>query len=121
MEGYSNPTTLNGTAGNSAPVGGRRMKLRKVSAKTIRRTLKALRMKPKGRVVLKGGEAPAAEAAAPAAAPPWVVAVAPAAAVAWRTRAVAAARRTARACSPSCSVAAKSSHRSPKPAQTIFR
>ena len=69
MEGYSNPTTLNGTAGNSAPVGGRRMKLRKVSAKTIRRTLKALRMKPKGRVVLKGGEAPAAEAAAPAAAP----------------------------------------------------
>jgi hypothetical protein len=45
------------------------MKLRKVSAKTIRRTLKALRMKPKGRVVLKGGEAPAAEAAAPAAAP----------------------------------------------------
>ena len=68
MEGYSNPTVLNGSAGNSAPVGGRRHKLRKVSAKTIRRTLKALRMKPKGRVVLKGGEAPAPEAAAPAAA-----------------------------------------------------
>jgi hypothetical protein len=66
-EGYANPTVLNGSAGNSAPVvGGRRHKLRKVSAKTIRRTLKALRMKPKGRVVLKGGEAPAPEAAAPA-------------------------------------------------------
>ena len=68
MEGYSNPTVLNGSAGNSAPVGGRRHKLRKVSAKKIRRTLKALGMKPKGRVVLKGGEAPAAEAG-PVAAP----------------------------------------------------
>lgn len=52
----------------SAPVGGRRH-LKKVSAKTIRRTLKKLGMKPKGRVVLKGGEmddmapAPAAPAA----------------------------------------------------------
>jgi hypothetical protein len=67
-EGYANPTVLNGSAGNSAPVGGRRHKLRKVSAKTIRRTLKKMGLKPKGRVVLKGGEAPAAPAA-PAAAP----------------------------------------------------
>lgn len=36
--------------------GGRRMRMRRVSAKTIRRTLRKLRMKPKGRVVLKGGE-----------------------------------------------------------------
>jgi hypothetical protein len=57
MEGYSNPTVLNGSAGNSAPVvGGRRHKLKKVSAKTIRRTLKKMGMKPKGRVVLRGGE-----------------------------------------------------------------
>ena len=60
MEGYSNPTTLNGTAGNSQPVppygGGRRRSLKKVSAKTIRRTLKKMGMKPKGRVVLRGGE-----------------------------------------------------------------
>ena len=69
MEGYSNPTVLNGSAGNSAPVGGRRHKMRKVSAKTIRRTLKKMGLKPKGRVVLKGGEAPAAAPAAPAAAP----------------------------------------------------
>jgi hypothetical protein len=53
MEGYANPTVLNGTAGNSAPVGGRRH--RKVSAKTIRKTLKHLGLKPKGRVVLKAG------------------------------------------------------------------
>ncbi len=38
-----------------APVGGRRH-LKKVSAKTIKRTLRKLGMKPKGRVVLKGGE-----------------------------------------------------------------
>jgi hypothetical protein len=58
MEGYANPTVLNGTAGNSAPVGGRRHRksARKVSAKTIRKTLKHLGLKPKGRVVLKGGE-----------------------------------------------------------------
>jgi hypothetical protein len=59
--------TLNGTAGNSAPVGGRR-KMKKVSAKTIRRTLKKLGMKPKGRVVLKGGEGEA-PATSPAPAP----------------------------------------------------
>ena len=57
-EGYANPTVLNGTAGNSAPVGGRRSRKshRKVSAKTIRKTLHKLGLKPKGRVVLKGGE-----------------------------------------------------------------
>ncbi len=69
-EGYANPTVLNGTAGNSAPVGGRRHKsARKVSAKTIRKTLRKLGMKPKGRVVLKGGADMAAPAAAPAEAP----------------------------------------------------
>lgn len=36
--------------------GGRRHKLRKVSAKTIKKTLKRLGMKAKGRVVLKGGD-----------------------------------------------------------------
>lgn len=58
VEGYANPTVLNGTAGNSAPVGGRRhhKSHRKVSAKTIRKTLHKLGLKPKGRVVLKGGE-----------------------------------------------------------------
>lgn len=49
-----------------ALAGGRRH-MKKVSAKTIRRTLKKLGMKPKGRVVLKGGEdmgaAPAGDAA----------------------------------------------------------
>jgi hypothetical protein len=50
VEGY----TLNSSAGNSAPVGGRRH-MKKVSAKTIKRTLKRLGMKPKGRVVIKGG------------------------------------------------------------------
>jgi len=68
VEGYANPTVLNGTAGNSAPVGGRRHRksARKVSAKTIRKTLKHLGLKPKGRVVLKGG----ADMGAPAAAAP---------------------------------------------------
>lgn len=67
VEGYANPTVLNGTAGNSAPVGGRRRKsVRKVSAKTIRKTLRHLGLKPKGRVVLKGG----ADMGAPAAAAP---------------------------------------------------
>lgn len=68
-EGYSNAGPLNGTAGNAAPVGGRRHRhSRKVSAKTIRRTLRHLGLKPKGRVVLKGGEE-AAASTAPAAAP----------------------------------------------------
>jgi hypothetical protein len=54
-------------------MGGRRHShVRKVSAKTIRRTLRSLRMKPKSRMVLKGGAeegmvgAPAAPAAPPA-------------------------------------------------------
>lgn len=47
--GYS--TTLS----PASATGGRRH-AKKVSAKTIRRTLKRLGMKPKGRVVLKGGE-----------------------------------------------------------------
>jgi hypothetical protein len=38
-----------------AAVGGRRH-MKKVSAKTIKRTLRKLGMKPKGRVVLKGGD-----------------------------------------------------------------
>jgi signal recognition particle subunit SEC65 len=71
-EGYANPTVLNGTAGNSAPVGGRRHRksVRKVSAKTIRKTLRHLGLKPKGRVVLKGGADMAMPAAAPAAEAP---------------------------------------------------
>jgi hypothetical protein len=61
MEGY---TVANGTPGNSAPVGGRRPRhhksAKKVSARTIRATLRKLHMRPKGRVVLKGGEEAAA-------------------------------------------------------------
>jgi hypothetical protein len=38
--------------------GGRRHKLKKVSAKTIKKTLKRLGMKPKGRVVIRGGTDP---------------------------------------------------------------
>lgn len=58
--------------GEDEMMGGRR-RAKKVSAKTIRRTLRSLGMRPKGRMVLKGGEAamgaPAAPAAAAAAAP----------------------------------------------------
>ena len=64
MEGYDNGSL------SPAPVGGRRHKVKKVSAKTIRRTLRKLGMKPKGRVVLKGGEGAAPMPAAPAAAAP---------------------------------------------------
>lgn len=64
MEGYSNAGPL-----SPAPVGGRRHKMKKVSAKTIRRTLRKLGMKPKGRVVLKGGEGEAAATPAAPAAP----------------------------------------------------
>lgn len=62
MEGY---TVANGTPGNSAPVGGRRhpKSARKVSARTIRATLRKLKMRPKGRVVLTGGEEAAASEA----------------------------------------------------------
>lgn len=63
MEGYSNAGPL-----SPAPVGGRRH-MKKVSAKTIRRTLRKLGMKPKGRVVLKGGQADAAATPATPAAP----------------------------------------------------
>lgn len=63
MEAY---TPANGSAGNSAPVGGRRRRhsktAKKVSARTIRATLRKLHMRPKGRVVLKGGEEAAAAA-----------------------------------------------------------
>lgn len=63
MEGYDNGSL------SPAPVGGRRHKVKKVSAKTIRRTLRKLGMKPKGRVVLKGGEGEAAATPAAPAAP----------------------------------------------------
>ena len=57
MEGY---TVANGTPGNSAPVGGRRRRhsksAKKVSARKIRATLRKLHMRPKSRMVLKGGE-----------------------------------------------------------------
>jgi hypothetical protein len=53
MEGF---TKVSDSVVNAAPVGGRRRKMKKVSAKTIRRTLKKMGLKPKGRVVLKGGE-----------------------------------------------------------------
>ena len=73
-----------GTSFSPAPVGGRRRRshkvhhhrktAKKVSARTIRRTLSKLGMRPKGRLVLKGGtgektqEEKAAAAAADAAA-----------------------------------------------------
>ena len=45
MEGYSNPTVLNGSAGNSAPVVGGKRKLKLVTRKAAR---KALKMQPHG-------------------------------------------------------------------------
>lgn len=48
MEGYANPTVLNGTAGNSAPVGGKRRKLKLVTKKAARKALKKLGMKLRG-------------------------------------------------------------------------
>ena len=48
MEGYSNPTVLNGTAGNSAPVGGKRRHLKLVTKKAARKALKKLGMKLRG-------------------------------------------------------------------------
>jgi len=63
MENY---IVANGTPGNSAPVvgslalGGRRRRhsksAKKVSARKIRATLRKLHMRPKSRMVLKGGE-----------------------------------------------------------------
>lgn len=57
MENY---IVANGTPGNSAPVvGGRRRRhsksAKKVSARKIRATLRKLHMRPKSRMVLKGG------------------------------------------------------------------
>ena len=53
----SAPAPTGGAAALSpATVGGRRHRVKKVSAKTIKRTLKRLGMKPKGRVGLRGGE-----------------------------------------------------------------
>lgn len=44
------------TSLSPAPLsGGRRRSMRKVSAKTIKKTLKRLGMKAKGRVVIRGG------------------------------------------------------------------
>ena len=60
VEGY---IPVNGSAGNSAPVGGRRHQMRKVSAKTIRKHLHKHGLKPKSKMVLKGGVDPVPEAA----------------------------------------------------------
>lgn len=73
MEGYANPTVLNGTAGNSAPVGGKR-KLKLVTRKVARKALKKLGLKMRGgedkdavalpaATLQAGGEAAAAQAA----------------------------------------------------------
>jgi len=51
MEGYANAGTLNGSAGNSAPVGGRRRshkKLRLVKKRTVKRMLKKMGLKLRG-------------------------------------------------------------------------
>jgi len=48
-------THVSDSVANAAPVGGRRHKMKKASAKTIRRALKKMGLKPKGRVVLKAG------------------------------------------------------------------
>jgi hypothetical protein len=49
METYTNPTVLNGTPGNSAPVvGGRRRKLQLVTKKQARKMLKKLGKKLRG-------------------------------------------------------------------------
>ena len=63
MEGYSNPTVLNGSAGNSAPVvGGKRRKLQLVTKKQARKMLKKLGKKLRG-----GADEPVVvETAAPA-------------------------------------------------------
>lgn len=48
-------TTEKYTSLSPSPLSGGRRHLKKVSAKTIKRTLRRLGMKAKGRVVLKGG------------------------------------------------------------------
>ena len=60
--------STSGISHSPAPVGGRRRtrhhkSAKKVSARTIRKTLRRLGMRPKGRVVLKGGEEAAKEEA----------------------------------------------------------
>ena len=73
MESY---TTVNGTAGNSAPVGGRRRKLKLVTKKAARKALKKMGLKIRGgaetdavavtpEVAKVAGGADAAEAVAP--------------------------------------------------------
>jgi hypothetical protein len=66
MEKYSNPTVLNGSAGNSAPVGGRRRKLQLVTKKQARKMLKKLGKKLRGGadepVVMETEAAPAPKA-----------------------------------------------------------
>jgi hypothetical protein len=64
METYTNPTVLNGTAGNSAPVGGRRRKLQLVTKKQARKMLKKMGKKLRG-----GGDADPVVVEAPAPAP----------------------------------------------------
>uniref|UniRef100_A0A6C0AIB7 Uncharacterized protein n=1 Tax=viral metagenome TaxID=1070528 RepID=A0A6C0AIB7_9ZZZZ len=69
MLAHAAPAPAGGSAAALAPaaVGGRRRKsVRKVSAKKIRATLRGLGLKPKGRVVLKGGDVPAEGEAAEA-------------------------------------------------------
>ena len=61
VEGYANAGTLNGSAGNSAPVGGKRRshkKLRLVKKKTVRRMLKKMGLKLRGGAAgeVKGGD-----------------------------------------------------------------
>jgi hypothetical protein len=68
MEKYSNPTVLNGSAGNSAPVGGAksRRKLQLVTKKQARKMLKKLGKKLRGGadepVVMETAAAPAPKA-----------------------------------------------------------
>lgn len=59
MSDMSPVPTTGGSALSPASVsGGRRHRMKKVSAKTIKKTLKRLGMKPKGRVVIRGGNDP---------------------------------------------------------------
>jgi hypothetical protein len=70
MLAHAAPAPAGGSAAALAPaaVGGlrRRKSVRKVSANKIRATLRGLGLKPKGRVVLKGGDVPAEGEAAEA-------------------------------------------------------
>ena len=55
MNGSENPITGGSALSPATLTGGRRRHMKKVSAKTIKKTLKRLGMKPKGRVVIRGG------------------------------------------------------------------